>query len=135
MPQQTYYTTTSITYVNPDWTTADLAFFQALGDARGSELLPGEKDAYFNRFQAVTVGGSGAFNLTVSADGVTLTSSLLEDVSVPALSMDGQIRYGNQDFRKGAEGDSEEAQTASDTITLLNGSFYQGQIVTILKGA
>lgn len=135
MSQQTYYTTCGIVYTNPDWTEADIAFFKAMGDARGSELLPSEKDAYFNRFQAGSVSGSGAFNVTATADGVTLTSSLFAGINIPALSMDGQVRYAGVDFRKGEIGDSEGEQTASDTITLINGSFYDGQIVTILKGA
>lgn len=134
-------TTGRINYVDSDWSAADNEFFKALDDS-GLLLTYAQKMAFYTwRLSIVVQGGGGSLAVIASADGVTLTSELLAGVKVIAISMDRQIRTRRLDdahpgdFYKGAISDSEEAQTASNTITLTNGSaFYAGQTVLILPG-
>lgn len=123
-----------------DWESETTAFVCALQEKLG--LLDPAIGNAFNALVVLAKAASGAFNVTVSAAGVSITSPKLVGILVPAILMDGQARYNGTDFRKGANGASEGDQKASDTITIINDAlitdgvaFYEGQVVTIIPGS
>ena len=120
------------------WETETTDFIDALQGVTG--LLPVSVGNFLNVIVLIAKAG-GAFNVTATADSVTLTSAALEGINVSAIGIDGGLRPATDNgvdiWRKGNPGDTTAQQKASGSITLLQSgaSFVTGQRVTILQGS
>lgn len=120
----------------PDWENETVALVNAL-EARLGALNNNVGNA-INTIVLIAKGG-GAFTVTleegdISNGGATITLESLGGVKVAAIGLDNGL-INEESFRKGDEGDTEEEQQASESITRTDaGTFYAGQKITIIKG-
>jgi hypothetical protein len=126
-------TTCGVRLSNSDWPAAFVAY-KAGKEANGVRMSYELWQVEYELWIAGQSASGAPIQLTATA-GDTLTSSRLVGILVGSIGMDraliNEYEGDGLQFRKGSDGDTEDEQRASDTLTLLTGTFYDDQLVTI----